>query len=371
MSWEPGPPRAAASRPARWSPVVAAVGALAYAVVHGWWAVGGAPRFAAPGESLLPGGWVPVAPALLAAVTGLLIGSGAGRDRRSRGRWTLAGLGWLSGVGMLVYSFMFPISVLAVLFGEGVSWVDWGTLLVRGSGVAVGVSIAAAAVAEQRRARGACPRCGRVHGRSPERRVDPSPWWAYAAGYLAVTGCLARVAAGVLADLLDGAPSSESPGGLFPVFLVLMVLAGTLLPLALVHRWGRIWPRWVLGLAGREVPRWLVLGPALFMGAGLTGYFGIGATIAWATSNNIEGPLWWLVMVIPGYAVWGLGLLVAAISYFSLTKPECPSRGPIRPPPEEEPTEPAGARAGHGVSNTCSRTIGGGVHAGAGEPEQQ
>lgn len=342
MSWEPDPPRATAFRSARWSPPVAAVGALAYAVVHAWWAVGGAPRFTAPGESLLPGGWVPVAPALLAAVTGLLIGQGAGRDRHPRARWTLAGLAWLSGVGLLVYSFMFPVSVLAVLLGEGMSWVDWSTLFARGSGVAVGVAIAVAAVAEQHRARGACPRCGRVHGRSPERRADPSPWWAYAAGYLAVTGCLARLAAGVLADLVGGAPSSESPGGLFPVILVLLVLAGTLLPLALVHRWGRIWPRWVLGLAGREVPRWLVLGPALFMGAGMAGYFGIGGMTAWATGDNVDGPLWWLLLVLPGYTVWGLGLLVAAVSYVGLTNPECPSRGLVQPPPEAAPTEPAG-----------------------------
>lgn len=313
---------------ARWSPWIAAVSALAYAAVHAWWAVGGAPRFAAPGESFFPGGWVPVAPAGLASVAGVLIGSGAGGDRSSRGRWLLAGVGWLAGAGMLVYSFMFPTSVLCLLVCEQVSWVDWGTLLARGGGVAVGIATVAAAVAEQRRARRACPRCGRVHGRSPERRVDPSPWWAYAAGYLAVTGCLSRVGAAVLEGFLGDTWSLERFDWVFSVFVALMVLAGTLLPLALVHRWGRIWPGWVLGLAGRPVPRWVVLGPALFMGAGLAGYFGIAGMTAWAT-GNLDGPLWWLVLVLPGYTVWGLGLLAAAISYVSLTKPECPLRGPV------------------------------------------
>jgi hypothetical protein len=46
------------------------------------------------------------------------------------------------------------------------------------------------------------------------------------------------------------------------------VLAGTLLPLALVHSWGRVLPRWVPLLAGRRVPRWLLLGPAFGIAAG-------------------------------------------------------------------------------------------------------
>ena len=57
-------------------------------------------------------------------------------------------------------------------------------------------------------------------------------------------------------------------------------LAGTLLPLALAHRWGRIWPAWTGPLRGRAVPRWLVLGPGLFIGASLTAYFGIAGMTA-------------------------------------------------------------------------------------------
>ncbi|GAA3381902.1 hypothetical protein GCM10020369_01670 [Cryptosporangium minutisporangium] len=57
--------------------------------------------------------------------------------------------------------------------------------------------------------------------------------------------------------------------------MVLMSLAGTLLPLALAHRWGRLWPAWFLPLRGRAVPRWLVLGTGLFVGGSLTAYFGV------------------------------------------------------------------------------------------------
>jgi hypothetical protein len=111
----------------------------------------------------------------------------------------------------------------------------------------------------------------------------------------------------------------------------------------MTSRWARWGPRiaavWALGFAAVHAwwavagaPRWIVLGPGLFMGAGFTGYFGIGGMIAWAADANMDGrPLWWAVMVLPGYTVWGMGLLGAAISYFNMTKPECRSRGPVVP----------------------------------------
>ncbi|RLP94728.1 hypothetical protein EAD89_03585 [Micromonospora sp. BL4] len=58
-------------------------------------------------------------------------------------------------------------------------------------------------------------------------------------------------------------------------------------------------------------------------GAGLTTYFGIGGMTAWATGNNMDGAAWFLVIVLPAYTLWGLGLLVAATSYLSRTRPEC------------------------------------------------
>jgi hypothetical protein len=101
-----------------------------------------------------------------------------------------------------------------------------------------------------------------------------------------------------------------------------MILAGTLLPLALACRWGRIWPAWVVPWAGRHVPRWVVLGPGVFMGAGLSLYFGVGGMSAVAPTGNTHAR-WDTFMEIGGYTAWGAGLLVASASYHGLTKPEC------------------------------------------------
>ncbi|MDH2426404.1 hypothetical protein [Sphaerisporangium sp. TRM90804] len=262
---------------------------------------------------------------MLSTVAILLIRSGAERDWSTGVRWTLAALGWVSGASMVLYSFMFPLRLLMILgglFGMDVSAADWVTLTAQGAGAIGGAATIAIAVTEQRRARGACQSCGRVHGRSPDLRDGPSPSWAYLAGYLAVAACVARF----IAEIVHGFVSSkapEIPWTFMITFLVMMLLAGTLLPLALVHRWGRIWPRWVLPLAGRKVPRWLVAGPGFFVGAGLTTYFGIGGMTAWATGDNVDGATWFLAVVLPAYTLWGLGLLVAATSYFTLTRPEC------------------------------------------------
>ncbi|MFI6262937.1 hypothetical protein [Micromonospora sp. NPDC051006] len=141
----------------------------------------------------------------------------------------------------------------------------------------------------------------------------------------------------------QGALWRTSPGASAPfllTFVALMVLAGTLLPLALVHRWGRIWPSWVGPLAARPVPRWLVLVPALFLGAGLTSYFGIGGGTAVAT--GMIAPDWFLVVALATYTLWGVGLLVSASSYLALTRPECPAgRASAAPAPAERRTRAA------------------------------
>ncbi len=73
------------------------------------------------------------------------------------------------------------------------------------------------------------------------------------------------------------------------------------------------------------MPRWVVLVPAFLVGSGLAAYFGlVGGTYMIRGEFGSEYPAWWTLMVIPGYTVWGLGLLVAAVFYLEATKPPCP-----------------------------------------------
>ncbi|MEU8381096.1 hypothetical protein [Streptosporangium sp. NPDC048865] len=318
--------RAEALSGPRGLPSVAAVWSLAYGMAHLWWLVDPGSPSAPPEEAFSPGRWVAVTLAFTATAVCSVIAAGIGHRWAAPARWALVALAWVAGAGLIVYSYMLAISLTTMLFGQ----VDhWGSLSTRAAGATAGALTLACAVAERRRVRRACARCARVHGRSPERRTDPAPRWAHLAAYAAIAGCAARVTALVVDSVTAHKPLPFATGSPFGIFVVLLVLAGTLLPSALVHRFGRIWPRWVLPLAGRDVPRWLVLGPALFVGAGLVGYFGVAGMTAWFLGRGglAEAPFWKVSMEMFGYTLWGLGLLVAAMFYYGATRPECPSAG--------------------------------------------
>jgi len=190
-------------------------------------------------------------------------------------------------------------------------------------GLATAVLVGATALAAQRRLRSACAACGRT-----DRWVRPegTPAWAWAGAYAAMTGCMVRLGAQFAAGWGD-VPLVASVA--LDAFEVLFLLAGTVLPLGLVHGWGRVWPRKVLPVAGRRVPRWLPLGPAVVLSVGITSYFGIGLGQMVADTfrgiSAADGPFaaWFFWTAVPAYVVWGVGLGLAATSYARLTRPAC------------------------------------------------
>jgi hypothetical protein len=297
----------------------------AYVLVHVWWAIGGPPRFAHGEESYFPGGWVPVVLGVAAMIGCLAATIDARRAVTPIGRHALAGFTAVAGAALCVYSFLFPVMLVSLLF-EGTGPGLLASLLATGGGVVGGVLCLRVAADERRLARRPCA-CGRVHGRSPESRAERAPGWAFAGAYVAVAGYAARMSVWLVDTLAGRWPSPEGVEDgpsltTMVIFMVLMSLAGTLLPLALAHRWGRLWPAWVVPLRGRAVPRWLVLGTGLFMGAGLTAYFGIAGMTAWIR-GDFGGPFVPLLLEMGGYTMWGVGLLIASASYAALTRPPC------------------------------------------------
>ncbi|AXB44844.1 hypothetical protein A4R43_22010 [Amycolatopsis albispora] len=182
-----------------------------------------------------------------------------------------------------------------------------------------GLAFARLTLTRQRRFRGACPDCGRIGGVT---RLATRPRWALVAGYVAVAGCALRFGAQSLWE-------DELPIGLSAswwLFVVGMLAGGTLLPLALVHRWGEIWPRWVLPLAGRRVPRLVLLIPAALFALGLVSYFGafgLVELVVRAVSGESDEHTLFLWLAVLGYLGWGAGIGVAAVAYHARTRPVC------------------------------------------------
>ncbi|MFD3514002.1 hypothetical protein [Streptomyces sp. NPDC058657] len=113
----------------------------------------------------------------------------------------------------------------------------------------------------------------------------------------------------------------------------LLAALGIFLLYGLVRPWGQIFPRWTLLLAGRRVPRWLPLAPAVLGAATLAPYgvLGVG-TLALASFGAVELPpgdfstpgaamtVGWVG--VTAFAVYGLALAVAARSYGNRTRTE-------------------------------------------------
>jgi hypothetical protein len=176
--------------------------------------------------------------------------------------------------------------------------------------------LAAATEAHRRRWRTDCLRCGR---RGPVARWDrlraaPVPAWARSLAYLSIVAMATRF----VAQLCVGMGQTPFHAGLSrDVFDAGFVLAGSVLPLALVQRWGR------------AVPRAVVLLPALAISLGLTAYFGIATgqlllDLVGLVPNQDDGyPAAFLWVAVPAYLVWGLAMGAAALSYRQRTAPPC------------------------------------------------
>ncbi|GAA2103968.1 hypothetical protein GCM10009759_39840 [Kitasatospora saccharophila] len=308
---------------ARRAAPAALVAALGYGLLQTWWALGHAPSFGRFGTDLLlfPS-WAAVA--LCAAAAGLALGLHRATGPRAP---LFAGAAAVSAALLLGCPFLLLDVVGRLLPGLHIPFSAAGSAS-RVCCCAVSVLLAAAAVAHRRRHRGDCPRCGRTG----ERLVhDPSarlPRWARWAAYGAVASCWLRI--GAQYGLGFGGPGRAGAAGALSLaaFEAGFLLAGTVLPLALVHRWGRVLPRRLPLLGGRRVPRPLLLGPAAAVSVGLLVYFGVGiGQLVGETVHPVEHPgalpLSFLWVAMPAYWLWGLGLGLAALAHHRATRRPC------------------------------------------------
>ena len=268
--------------------------ALLYGALRAAWALLGTPTLPPMGDDLVVlGGWWPAALCLAAA------GIGIGMRLTGSSR-TLAAAGFGVAGALLVADALFLLDIVGVLTFGIDTWPEAAALASRAGCAAVALLLLRTTL--------------KYHGPRPRTRTSV-PRWAFAGAWVAVAGCLVRIAAQVAVGF-DGIPLNGS----VVVFEVGFLLAGTLLPLALVYRWGRVWPRWTLFLAGRRVPRWLVLGPAAVFSTGLVVYFGIALAqmiVSPVSGGSLPSAFYWVA--VPAYWAWGWGMGAAAVAYFQLT----------------------------------------------------
>jgi hypothetical protein len=117
------------------------------------------------------------------------------------------------------------------------------------------------------------------------------------------------------------------------LFLATFALVGAVLMLGLVQRWGEVFPRWMIGLAGRRVPIALAVVPAslvsvLLIVGGIAIWSGLDQMVAVLVAGGAEdigiiGEIVFQVGPTLLFPVWGLALAVAALGYYERRRGPC------------------------------------------------
>lgn len=317
----PTPP--ASPRWFAWIAPAALLWALGYFAVRVWWAISGTPHFGRLGFDLMFfSSWRAVALSASAAILAVVL-------RIAPWRWLVFAAAWTVFAAHLLACHLLLLDLVGGLLpGMGVEF-SGSAFLSRSACLVEGILAGATAVAYRRRWRSDCLFCGRT---GVPLQLSRAPKWAWWAAYAAVGGCLIRLGAQVVVGfgwlLRYWSERHAMVQGM--VFETGFLLAGVVLPLALVHSWGRIAPKWIPLIGGQRVPRWLPLGPALVISTLMIFYFGFtlvkiaAITFGGEPLENLGPlPLAFFWVAVPGYLIWGIGLGIASISYYRMTYPKC------------------------------------------------
>ena len=352
----------------RWAPYAAVVWSLIYAALGSYWALSGSgfpytPETVSDGMAPLLGrfgpgaAWIVVISAgIPAAVVGAAM-LGEVRGRALRPLFITAGallagilLLLMTGLNLLVKVAYLPAAVFGQLPAEKSlayleAWTQWATIhqllcLVGG------FLWLAATVCYARRSGDACLYCGRRDGPEGWTSPDRAARWGRIAVYVAMAApvfyAFTRYAWALGIPLGMGEEQfrySQENGLLISGALSLgtFVLVGAVLMLGLVQRWGEVFPRWMIGLAGQPVPIKLAIVPAslasvLLIVGGIGIWSGLPQMVANAAAAGSEGTgLIGEIIFQVGptllFPVWGLALAVATMGYYYRRRGPCSGCG--------------------------------------------
>jgi hypothetical protein len=357
----------------RWAPYGAVVWSLAYAALGLYWAVGrhGFPYTPETASDIMApllgrlgpsAAWIIVMMAgIPAAAVGAVMLRGMpfeehkGQASRVLRTLLITAGALLAGVLLLLMTSLdllvklgyMPYAVLSLFtgaeFGQSYleSLIQWATLhqLLCLIG---GFLWLAATVSYSRRSGEACLYCGRRDGPQGWQRPDQAARWGRVAVYVAMVAPVFYTFtryAWALGFRLGQAEEQFRRGqasGMWimgAIFLGTFCLVGAVIMLGLVQRWGEVFPRWMIGLAGRRVPIALAVVPAslvsvLLIVGGISIWSGVGQMVtALAASGAKDAEIIGAILFQLGptllFPIWGLGLAVATLGYYYRRRGPC------------------------------------------------
>ncbi|MEU8252364.1 hypothetical protein [Nonomuraea sp. NPDC048916] len=352
-----GSPVSASGTGSGWVGYAAAIWATVYGVVALIWTITGSgfpfgrddPQGGTgPLRDLPPEVGAPLfAAVLLATAVACLAMAGPHAVRPSRaGRAVLLSFGWAVAIALLV---LVPTaSVLALtgyapmlILGAPFGWpqgIDYGTVFTWSLGNQVwcllgGFLVAFAVLSWQRRSRDSCARCGRDRDFSGADRLRIAAWGRRAtivavaipllysvSRYAWLAGVPLGIGDEMLNDLWDSGAVWAGAG------LATFAVVGAILTLGLVQRWGEVFPRWMIGLAGRRVPIKLAVIPAAYV-VPIVISGGLGIIFAPEVEHLMGDYSPILVATHALWPLWGVALAVATYAYHVRRRGACGTCG--------------------------------------------
>lgn len=348
----------------RWAPYAAVAWSLIYAALGVYWVVSGrgfpyTPETVSDVMEPMLGRFGPGVARIIVMMAGIpaaAVGAAMLRGVRSRALRPplltagalLAGvlLLLMTSLGLLVKLGYLPYIIFGLITGAEVGshlegYTQWTTVhqLLCLTG---GFLWLAATLSYARRRLGACLYCGRRDRAEGWTSSDNAARWGRSAVYVAMVApvfyAVTRYAWALGFPLGMGEEQfrrgqESGTWTLGALFLGTFCLVGAVLMLGLVQRWGEVFPRWMIGVAGRRVPIVLAVVPAwlasvLLVVGGIGIWSGLGPMLAGSAAAGVQG------MALIGeiifqlgptllFPVWGLALAVATLGYYYRRRGPC------------------------------------------------
>jgi hypothetical protein len=293
---------------------------------------------------------------LLAALAALIMNGRAGLPRPAR--VVLLGYVWAVVAALLILApdsrvltvaGYLPILIVGAPFGyPPVDYSDvftW-TLANQVLCIVAGLVLGLATLRWQFRTAGACEFCGRREVQSrwagPAAAARWGRWAAWTAAAIPAAYAVVRLswAAGIPLGISRDFLTEMHDSGIVwaGAGLGAFALSGAVLTLGLVQRWGVVFPRWMIGLAGRRVPIRLATVPATLVAVSVTS-----ASVGFLTSDGFltmfTGGLSLATLPMLLWPLWGVALAAAALAYHLRRRLPCadcgrggdPVEGLVRP----------------------------------------
>ena len=348
----------------RWVPYAAVAWSLIYAALGIYWAVSGhgfpyTPETVSDGMGPLVGrfgpgvAWIVV---MMAGIPAVAMGAAMLHGVRSRALRTLlitagallAGvlLLLMTSLNLLILLGYIPYTIRSFFLGDKIgqvfldAWTQWATIhqLLCLIG---GFLWLAGTISYARLSGNACLYCGRSDGSQGWQRPNQAARWGRTAVYVAMVApvfyAFTRYAwalgfpLGMSEEYLRS--GQESGTWISGLFLASFGLVGAVLMLGLVQRWGEVFPCWMIGVAGRQVPIALAVIPAslasvLLIVGGFGIWSGLGqmvANLAASGAEDIEvtGAIIFQLGPTLLFPVWGVALAVATLGYYFRRRGPC------------------------------------------------